>query len=266
MEQRFTFDRVAVLYDAARPDYPEALFDDVTVAANPGDDDTVLEIGCGTGQATRRLATSGFQIVALDPGPELIRIARDRLAKHSNIEFVNATFEAWPPRPDPFKLVLAAQSLHWVAPEIQFVKAAEALIPGGYLAVFGNVPVSLAAPIWNDFQRIYTEHAPHFLGPPPENWYLPSGPIIKLFEESRRFEPAEHSAYPWTWALMPASFTDYLRTISGFRLLEPAKREALLAALSNCVVAHGGRVELGFEAHLYLARKKSWSRTTVFGT
>jgi hypothetical protein len=48
-----------------------------------------------------------------------------------------------------------------------------------------------------------------------------------------------------------------MRTISGFRLLDPARQEALLAALSTCVVAHGGRVELGFEAHLYLARKKS---------
>jgi len=263
MEQRFTFDGVAALYDAARPDYPEALFGDVAAAANLGDDDAVLEIGCGTGQATRRLATRGFSIVALDPGPELIRIARDRLAEYSNIEFVNATFEAWPPGPDPFKLVLAAQSLHWVAPEIRFVKAAEALIPGGYFAVFGNVPMSLAAPIWNDFQSIYTEHAPHFLGPPPENWYLPSGPITKLFDESGCFEPVEHAAYPWTWALAAASFTDYLRTISGFRLLEPEKREALLAAVSNCVLAHGGRVEIGFEAHLYLARKKSQIRMTV---
>ena len=131
------------------------------------------------------------------------------------------------------------------------------LAPGGYLAVFGNVPVSLASPIWNDFQRIYAEHAPHFLGPPPENWYLPSGPITKLFAELGCFEPAEPSAYPWTWALTAASFRDYLRTVSGFRLLEPAKREALLRALSNCLVAYGGRVELGFAAHLYIARKKS---------
>ena len=93
MEQRFTFDGVAALYDAARPDYPEALFNEIAAAAGLGEDNAVLEIGCGTGQATRRLAARGFQIVALDPGPELIRIARDRLAKYSNIEFVNATFE-----------------------------------------------------------------------------------------------------------------------------------------------------------------------------
>ena len=131
------------------------------------------------------------------------------------------------------------------------------LSPGGYLAVFGNVPVSLTSPIWNDFQRIYTEHAPHFLDPPPETWYLPNGPITKLCDESGCFERAEHSIYPWTWPLTAASYSDYLRTLSGFRLIEPAKREALLSALSDCVVAHGGRLELGFEAHLYLARRRS---------
>jgi trans-aconitate methyltransferase len=208
MERRFTFDGVAALYDAAHPDYPEALFEDVAAAAKLGDDDPVLEIGCGTGQATRHLAPRGFPIIALDPGPELIRVARDRLAKYSNIEFVNATFEAWSPGPDPFKLVVAAQSLHWVAPEIRFVKAADVLSPGGYLAVLGNVPVSLTSPIWNDFQRIYTEHAPHFLGPPPESWYLPSGPITKLCDESGYFERAEHSIYAWTWPLTAASYTD----------------------------------------------------------
>jgi trans-aconitate methyltransferase len=165
MERRFTFDGVAALYDAARPDYPEALFEDVA-AANLGDDDPVLEIGCGTGQATRHLAPRGFPIIALDPGPELIRVARDRLAKYSNIEFVNATFEAWSPGPDPFKLVVAAQSLHWVAPEIRFVKAADVLSPGGYLVVLGNVPVSLTSPIRNGFPAHLHGTRSAFLGPP----------------------------------------------------------------------------------------------------
>ncbi len=256
MERRFTFDGVASLYDAARPGYPEALFDDVASAAGLAGDDAILEIGCGTGQATRRLAPRGSRIVALEPGPELIRVARERLADHSNVEFVNSTFEAWPLRPDPFKLVVAAQSLHWVAPEVQFVKAAEALSPGGSLAVFGNVPLSLASPVGNDFARIFAENAPQFLGPPPETWYLPSGPIVKLCGESGRFEPARHSAYPWSWRLTAAGYTNYLRTLSAFRLLESEKREALLAALSDCVAKHGGRLELGFEAHLYLARRR----------
>jgi SAM-dependent methyltransferase len=256
MERRFAFDGVALLYDAARPDYPEALFEDVVSDTGLAKGDAILEIGCGTGQATRHLALRGFPIIALDPGPELLRVARERLARLSNIEFVNATFEAWLPRPDTFKLVVAAQSSHWVAPETRFAKAAQALLRGGHLAIFGNVPMHLASPIWADFQRIYERHAPHFRGPLPEGWYLPSGPIAKLCEDSGYFEPAAHKAYSWEWLHTAESFTDYLRTTSAFRLLEPAAREALLAALSDCVAVHGGSFTLGVETHLYLARQR----------
>jgi 2-polyprenyl-3-methyl-5-hydroxy-6-metoxy-1,4-benzoquinol methylase len=39
----------------------------------------VLEIGCGDGRLTRRLASFGAQLVAIDPNKELIRSARKSL-------------------------------------------------------------------------------------------------------------------------------------------------------------------------------------------
>jgi ubiquinone/menaquinone biosynthesis C-methylase UbiE len=96
MEQRFTFDQVASLYRASRPDYPEALIDDVLSYAKLKPTDTVLEVGCGTGQATKNFATRGLQILAIDPGPKMVRTARETLARFSNVELIEATFEAWP--------------------------------------------------------------------------------------------------------------------------------------------------------------------------
>jgi len=50
---RETFETVADRYDAARPEYPQALIDDVVslAALEPGA--RLLEIGCATGKATR---------------------------------------------------------------------------------------------------------------------------------------------------------------------------------------------------------------------
>lgn len=51
-EQRVTFDQVADLYDRHRPGYSEALFDDLARWSAIPDRARMLEIGCGTGQAS----------------------------------------------------------------------------------------------------------------------------------------------------------------------------------------------------------------------
>ena len=131
MVQRFTFDDVAALYDATRPDYPRALFDDIAAFAGLKPGDKILELGCGSGQATKDFVARGYRIVALDPGSELIEIARHKFAAASNVEFVASTFEAWPAEQAAYKLVPRRKSWYWIAPDIRFAKAADALVPGG---------------------------------------------------------------------------------------------------------------------------------------
>ena len=60
MEQRFQFDEIANLYEAARPGYPDALIEDVVSYADLKLNDRILEVGCGTGQATKSFARQGF--------------------------------------------------------------------------------------------------------------------------------------------------------------------------------------------------------------
>jgi SAM-dependent methyltransferase len=253
MEQRFTFDKIASLYDAARPDYPDALFSDVAAIAALEPSDAILEVGCGTGRATQGFARMGFPILALDPGPALLEIARERLGAFPNVRFAEATFEAWPPRPAAFKLVVAAQSWHWIAPDIRFAKAAAALKPGGFLAVFGNVSMPLAAPLGHALDRLYARYAPRLLEDAPGDWYQPGGVAAKIFAETDRFGPATHRRYPWTRQHDASSFIDLLRTRSDCQILEPAQRDALTVAVAAAIDAHGGPFEAGYEAHLYLA-------------
>ena len=108
MEQRFAFDQIANVYKVARPDYPEALIEDVVSYADLKQRDHILEVGCGTGQATKSFAKRGFPIVAMDPGPEMLRGAREDLAGFSNVELLETTFEAWPANRGAFRLILTA--------------------------------------------------------------------------------------------------------------------------------------------------------------
>lgn len=255
MEQRFTFDGVASLYNSARPIYPEALFEDVIAFAGLGDMDTILEIGCGTGQATQGFARRGLSILALDPGEELIAVARKTLEGFPKVRFVQTTFEAWPGEPGAFKLAAAAQSLHWVLPELRFSKTAAQLVPDGVLAVFGNVPMPPERPFAEKFADIYAYHAPQLSGPPAEAWYLPDGPFAEMLRQSEYFEKPTLRCYPWSRMHTAQSYTDLLRTLSGYRLLPPEEREALLSVIAAAINAHGGEFELRYETHLYLARR-----------
>jgi SAM-dependent methyltransferase len=253
MEQRLTFDQVANVYKTARPDYPEALIDDVVSYAGLKPNDRILEVGCGTGQATKSFAERSFSIVAIDPGPEMLRGARESLAGFGNVEFLETTFEAWPPNRRKFQLIIAAQSWHWVSQEIRFAKAAEALSPDGSLAVFGHVPVGLPASLVPLFREIYLRQTGKW-GPPPEAWYLPNGPFIGWFDESGLFGRVEHRKYPWTWRHTRSSYTDFLRTKSDHRMMESTKREEMLGEIAKAIDDQGGKLSVDYETHLYIAR------------
>ncbi|MGW5068775.1 class I SAM-dependent methyltransferase [Streptomyces cyaneofuscatus] len=60
------FDEDAELYDRARPGYPPALYDDLAELAGARPGSRVLEVGCGTGQATVPLAARGCPIIAVE--------------------------------------------------------------------------------------------------------------------------------------------------------------------------------------------------------
>ena len=65
---RSIFDEDADLYDRSRPDYPPALFADLVNITGIGAGSTVVEIGPGTGQATRGLLATGAAIIAVEIG------------------------------------------------------------------------------------------------------------------------------------------------------------------------------------------------------
>ncbi|HEV2533473.1 class I SAM-dependent methyltransferase [Phenylobacterium sp.] len=253
MELRATFDTVAEIYDAVRPGYPEPLFDDIAAMVGLGPGDPVLEVGCGSGQATESLYARRYAITALDPGPALIAAARRRFADAHDVAFVISRFEDWVAPAQGYRLVAAAQSWHWTPQARAFAGAALALRPDGWLAVFGSCPVRYPPWFLAAAKPLYMRHAPELWGPPSESWYLPQGPVSGLFAGSGWFAPATHRAYPWIWPHTAESYRAFLRSRSDFNGIAEPRREALIDALAEAIVAHGGELEIGYESHLYLA-------------
>src|ERR687893_552443 len=82
---RTTFDGAALLYDEVRPGYPEELFDDVVSLSGIPSGGRILEVGCGTGQATLPLARRGYNILCVELGENLAAVARRNLAAYPRV-------------------------------------------------------------------------------------------------------------------------------------------------------------------------------------
>jgi SAM-dependent methyltransferase len=129
------FDAIAAEYDRRRPAYPDELVDQACRVAGIGPGDRVLEVGCGTGQLTRSLLARGLHVTALEPGANLIALARQNLRGAGTTEFLHAKLEdAALPR-GAFRAVFSASAFHWADPEVSWRKAAGALVAGGTLAL-----------------------------------------------------------------------------------------------------------------------------------
>ena len=128
--RRTSFNEAVEDYDAIRPLYRGEVFDCIAAAVPSGD---VLEIGCGTGQATRGLAGRDYTIDALELGPELAARARINLVCRPNVTVRNADFETC--ELGEYDLVTSFSAFHWIDPSVGYRRAADVLRPGGKLAL-----------------------------------------------------------------------------------------------------------------------------------
>lgn len=117
-------------YDAARPTYPDAMYDGIAGLAGG----TVLELGTGTGLATPALLSRAASVVCSDLGPKMLRRAVDKLA----VPAVVARAEALPFADASFDLVCGAQMWHWVDGPGAAREVTRVLRPGGHLALWWN--------------------------------------------------------------------------------------------------------------------------------
>jgi SAM-dependent methyltransferase len=119
-----TFDSVADEYDAARPSYPPEVFD----ALGPLAGLRVLDIGAGTGIATRELLRRGARVVAVDAGAEVLRRA---VAHSPELPAVVSDGAALPVPDGCIDLACFAQAWHWLDPTTRVAEMHRILRPGG---------------------------------------------------------------------------------------------------------------------------------------
>lgn len=258
LTRRRSFDEVADVYAAARPGYPEAAFDAIAERVPPPA--RVLEVGPGPGTATAPLAVRGYEVVAVELGKTMAATARLRLRRFPNVRVVHADFEAWS-SDEPFDLLLAASSWHWIDPAGSYAAAHRELRPGGWLALLANHPRpgrrgSRIRAFWDLTDEMYRRHAPVILE--RGMWSPHRMPYTAAtLRRSGLFEAVQRITWRWRRDFAVDEYLALLETYSDHRTLPAAQRGALVTAIRRVIETQfGGVVRREYWTHLHLGRAR----------
>lgn len=143
VERALSFGSVAERYERYRPGYPDLVADLALRGLGAPAGLRGLEIGAGTGKATRLLAGRGVRTTAVEPDPAM-RAVLSRTTAGQPVTVVAATLETLPPQATgtPYDVVWAAAAWHWADVSTRWDRVAALLRPGGVVVSVGG-PVEL---------------------------------------------------------------------------------------------------------------------------
>ena len=116
--------------------------------------DRLLDVGCGTGAASRAAAETGASVLGVDLSPEMVKEAKTLAGTRENLAFEVADVEHLPFPDGRFTAVLCSNAFHhYPDPEGAVAEMARVLAPGGRLALGDATSDLLAARIADRFLR-----------------------------------------------------------------------------------------------------------------
>jgi SAM-dependent methyltransferase len=258
MEPKYTFDNVAREYDKYRPNYPIQLFHDILDYSLIKPSDSILEIGCGTGQATKGFVNLGYNnITCIELGRQLAEITREKFKHETNVRVINSSFEDWQSDRKDYDLAISGTAFHFIEPQLGYRKVFDLLRNRGSIAFFWTVHVPVFDNVFNQIRKSYRKYAPHL-----DDSNVPTVDEIinersKLTKKDNLFEDLVVKEYRWFDTYTSDEYISLLNTHSKHRLLPEDERNLLFDSIKNAIEQNGGVVKKPQVVASYLARKRS---------
>ncbi len=254
MEKKLIFDRSVPFYAVRRPTYPEALIREVLDFSGVRPGELAVEVGAGTGVATKPMLDAGLKVVAYEPGENMADYCRSQFEGQA-LTVKTAVFEDCDESDGSAALVYSATAFHWCDPEKGYGQAMRVLRPGGTLALFWNRAFvgKKDDPVHTAIQRAY------------DRWYPSDKPMPELDQpryQKRReqiishgFELREFKLFYGTRVMSPEEYCQLLLTYSDHLALPDDRRNGLLSGVYDAIDKNGGMVTVYDTFDLHLATK-----------
>jgi ubiquinone/menaquinone biosynthesis C-methylase UbiE len=233
------FEQVADLYERVRPSYPEEAVHWLVERLGIDGHSTVLDLGAGTGKLTRALVARAAQVIAVEPGPEML--AQLRRAVPGARAILGAA-EAIPLPDQSVDAVVCGQSFHWFRTEEALSEIHRVVRPGRGVGLIWNVR-DPEDPLQNEITALIEPFVPP--GRPPLR------AAVSAFVGRTFSEVATHSV-PWEQTLDSDGLVDRISSISFVAAAPEAKRRQLQRALRALVDRRGGRVRFRYVTEVFV--------------
>lgn len=224
---RLAFDGAVEIYDRVRPAYPADLFDALfqMLPARP----TIIEVGPGTGQATKDLLDRGASIHAIEIGPAMAARLRANLPS-ARLRVSVGDFEVMTIAPGEADAVFSATAYHWISRDTQTDRPATILRPGGIVAILDVIQVD--SPDDTGFfaaaQPIYERYGQAHTGPPAPTRGSVDPAIRTVLEADRRFDTVAVRRFDWNQTYSASHYRHLMLSYSGTQMMNEPDRAGLL--------------------------------------
>lgn len=231
---RRSFDEVAEVYDRIRPSYPAELFDDLFAMLPAAPE--IVEVGPGTGQATRGLLSRDAAVHAVEIGPALAAILRTNLPS-DRLRITVGDFEEVSLDAGSADAVFSATAYHWISPGAQLDRPAAALRPAGVVAIVDLIQVDSPddAGFFAASQPIYERYGEGHTGAPAPPRDRVDPPIRATLQADDRFHSVAVRRYDWNQTYTATEYRLLMRSYSGTQMMEPGDRLGLLDDIESFV-------------------------------
>jgi SAM-dependent methyltransferase len=231
---RLAFNEAAEIYDRVRPSYPADLFDALfqMLPSQP----EIVEVGPGTGQATKHLLTRGASVLAIEIGPAMAAKLRSNLPS-DQLRICVGDFEVMEIVAGGADVLFSATAYHWISREAQTDRPAAILRKGGLVAIIDLIQVDSAgdSSFFTAAQPIYERYGQGHTGPPAPSRGSVDPAIRAVLDADRRFDSVAVSTYDWDQTYSASDYRNLMLSYSGTQMMNESDRVGLLDDMESFI-------------------------------